>query len=107
MSNTRREVVVTDIHMPFWSILIFMVKFTVASIPAMIIAAIIVGAIVTAGFDDIIPAKLSDYPYQSYSWKATVDRRRALSASVFFGSEAEIIAQAWRPSPYGQKRPVR
>ena len=46
MSHTRREVVVTDIRMPFWSILIFMVKFTVASIPAMIIAAIIVGAFV-------------------------------------------------------------
>jgi hypothetical protein len=56
MSYTRREVVVTDIHMPFWSILIFMVKFTVASIPAMIIAAIIVGAFGAgiAGFDAII-----------------------------------------------------
>jgi hypothetical protein len=37
MSYTRREVVVTDIRMPFWSIVIFMVKFSVASIPAMII----------------------------------------------------------------------
>ena len=39
MSYTRREVVVTDIRMPFWSIVIFMVKFTVASFPAIIILA--------------------------------------------------------------------
>ncbi len=44
MSYTRREVVVTDIHMPFWSIVIFMVKFSVASIPAMIILTIIMVA---------------------------------------------------------------
>jgi hypothetical protein len=44
MPNTRREVVVTDIRMPFWSIVIFMVKFSIASIPAMIIAGIIMVA---------------------------------------------------------------
>jgi hypothetical protein len=48
MPNTRREVVVTDIRMPFWSIVIFMVKFSIASIPAMIIAMIILYAFVGA-----------------------------------------------------------
>ena len=41
MSETRREVVVTDIRMPFWSMVIFMVKFSVASIPAVIVLAIL------------------------------------------------------------------
>ena len=48
MSYTRREVVVTDIRMPLWSIVIFMVKFTVASIPAVLIATIILYAFVGA-----------------------------------------------------------
>ena len=44
MGNQSQEVVVTDIHMRFWSIVFFMVKFSIASIPAMIILMIIMGA---------------------------------------------------------------
>ncbi|MGF7161809.1 hypothetical protein FHS85_003450 [Rhodoligotrophos appendicifer] len=33
----HREVVVTDIKMPFWSMVRFLVKLAIASIPAMII----------------------------------------------------------------------
>jgi hypothetical protein len=33
----RQEIVVTDIHMPFFSMVNFMVKWAIASIPAMII----------------------------------------------------------------------
>ena len=36
-----KRVVVTDIHMPFWSMVIFMVKWALASIPAIIILALI------------------------------------------------------------------
>ena len=39
-ANTQR-VVVTDIHMPFWSMVIFMVKWALASIPAIIILTVI------------------------------------------------------------------
>ena len=36
-----KEVNIVDIKMPFWSIVIFMVKATIASIPAMIILTIL------------------------------------------------------------------
>lgn len=38
------EVVVTDVHMPFWSMVWFMVKWSIAAIPAFIILFVI-GAI--------------------------------------------------------------
>lgn len=40
------RVVVTDVQMPFGSMVTFMVKWTIASIPAMIIL-VVIGAIVT------------------------------------------------------------
>ena len=39
-ANLQR-VVVTDIHMPFWSMVVFMVKWALASIPAIIILTVI------------------------------------------------------------------
>lgn len=33
--NEQREVVVVDIQMPFWSIVILMVKWAIAAIPAL------------------------------------------------------------------------
>ncbi len=41
---TKNEVVITDIKMPFWSMVVFMVKWAIAAIPAIIILAIL-GAI--------------------------------------------------------------
>ncbi len=35
--SAKHEVVITDIHMPFWSMVTFMVKWTIAAIPAMLI----------------------------------------------------------------------
>jgi len=35
--NEIQRVVVTDVRMPFWSMVVFMVKWTVAAIPAMVI----------------------------------------------------------------------
>ena len=51
-ANIQR-VVVTDIHMPFWSMIIFMVKWALASIPAIIILTVIAVLAwrVTAGLD--------------------------------------------------------
>ena len=37
MTEDRREVVVTDIKIPFWSMLVLMVKWAIAAIPAVII----------------------------------------------------------------------
>lgn len=47
-SNNSNSVVVTDIQMPFWSIVAFMVKWAFASIPAIIIivlVSILIGAL--------------------------------------------------------------
>ncbi len=41
MSDNKQEVVVTDIQMPFMSMVVFMVKWIVASIPAFFILWII------------------------------------------------------------------
>ncbi len=35
--NEKHEVTVTDIKMPFWSMVAFMIKWTIATIPAMIL----------------------------------------------------------------------
>lgn len=40
-SQDAREVVVVDIRMKFWSMVFFMVKWVIASIPAIIILALI------------------------------------------------------------------
>ncbi len=43
----KRQVVITDVQMPFWSMVVFMVKASIAFIPAFIILAIIYA---TVGF---------------------------------------------------------
>lgn len=35
--DSQRQVIVTDIRMPFWSMVAFMVKWVIASIPAFLI----------------------------------------------------------------------
>ena len=37
MANSSQEVVVTDIKIPFWSMVVLMVKWTLAAIPAIVI----------------------------------------------------------------------
>ena len=41
MADDKREVVVTDVKIPFWSMVVLMVKWTVAAIPALIILLVI------------------------------------------------------------------
>ncbi|MBE0469978.1 MAG: hypothetical protein IBX55_10790 [Methyloprofundus sp.] len=40
MSNDNQEIVVTDIQIPFWSMVVLMVKLAIASIPALFILSI-------------------------------------------------------------------
>ena len=42
-NGDRQEVVVTDVKMPFWSMVVFMVKWAIASIPAFVILLLIYG----------------------------------------------------------------
>ena len=44
MARDRPEVVVTDIKMPFWSMVVLMVKWAIAAIPALIIFFVIATA---------------------------------------------------------------
>ena len=48
MSEDRREVVVTDIKIPFWSMVVLMVKWVVAAIPAVIILMLIAALVSVA-----------------------------------------------------------
>lgn len=50
--EARNEVVVVDIHWPFWSMVRFMVKWVIAAIPAILLLALI-GAGVAASFSII------------------------------------------------------
>lgn len=45
MDGQNSEVVVTDIRMPFWSMVVFMVKWSIAAIPAIIILVVLVAII--------------------------------------------------------------
>jgi hypothetical protein len=46
MTDDKREVVVTDVKIPFWSMVVLMVKWAVAAIPALIIL-LVIGAVVS------------------------------------------------------------
>src|SRR6185369_12419205 len=39
--DAASKVVVTDIHMPFWSMVIFMVKWAIAAIPAIVLLVVV------------------------------------------------------------------
>ena len=44
MADEKREVVVTDVKIPFWSMVVLMVKWAVAAIPALIVL-LVIGAV--------------------------------------------------------------
>jgi len=46
VAGAAQGVVITDIQMPFWSMVAFMVKWVIATIPAIIILFIIVSALI-------------------------------------------------------------
>jgi len=50
--ENHREVVVTDIRMPFLSMVVFMIKWAIASIPAIIILTVLFGffSLIFGGF---------------------------------------------------------
>lgn len=45
MTEDRREVVVTDIKIPFWSMVVLMVKWVIAAVPAVLILMLIAACI--------------------------------------------------------------
>ncbi len=49
MADDKREVVVTDVKIPFWSMVVLMVKWAIAAVPALIIL-LVIGAVVSMAF---------------------------------------------------------
>lgn len=47
MADTTREVVITDVKIPFWSMVVLMVKWSLAAIPAVVIL-VAIGVAVSA-----------------------------------------------------------
>ncbi len=47
MSDTRQEIVVVDVKIPFWSMVVLMVKWAVAAIPAAIILFLLVALLMS------------------------------------------------------------
>jgi len=45
MSGERSEVVVVDVKIPFWSMVVLLVKWAIAAIPAMIILLVLAAAV--------------------------------------------------------------
>jgi len=40
MNDSKQEIVITDIQIPFWSMVVLMVKLAIASIPALFILSL-------------------------------------------------------------------
>ena len=60
----NQKVIVTDIKMPFWSMVIFMVKWVIASIPAFIILFVLAGIFMgVLGALGIVPTTQPNYGY--------------------------------------------
>ncbi len=61
MSNEKSEVVVVDVKIPFWSMVTLLVKWALASIPALIILFII-GALLSALFGGVFHGWMTGLP---------------------------------------------
>lgn len=55
MNDSNNQVVITDIKMPFMSMVVFMVKWAIAAIPAMLILAVL-GVILSGLFGGLASA---------------------------------------------------
>ncbi|MHB8667944.1 MAG: hypothetical protein ACYC7B_10580 [Burkholderiales bacterium] len=62
MSEDRREVVVTDVRIPFVSMVVLMVKWAIAAIPAVIILMLI------AGLVSVVLGMIPWFGWHHYYW---------------------------------------
>jgi len=58
MSETR-EVVVVDVKIPFWSMVVLLVKWAIAAIPAMVILCLVLATVVVDGTRRRVPLELA------------------------------------------------
>lgn len=62
MAEDKREVVVTDIKIPFWSMVVLLVKWAIAAIPAVIILMVL------ASLLSIALGMLPGFGWHHYYW---------------------------------------
>ena len=62
MADAQHEVVVTDVKIPFWSLVMLMVKLAIAAIPAFVILMII-GAVASMLMAAIFGAGMGHWEY--------------------------------------------
>lgn len=62
--NEQREVIVTDIRMPFWPMVIFLVKLAIASIPALIILWLLMALLLAL----LGLVGLATMPWDTFHW---------------------------------------
>lgn len=60
MADDKREVVVTDVKIPFWSMVVLLVKWAIAAIPALIIL-VVIGAVVSTVIAAIFGGAMSHW----------------------------------------------
>ena len=66
MADDKREVVVTDIKIPFWSMVVLMVEWAIAAIPALIIL-LVIGAVVSTVIGAILGVGMHPWGFNRWS----------------------------------------
>jgi hypothetical protein len=81
---SQQSVVVTDVRMPFWSMVVFMVKWAIAAIPAMIILVFVVVAsmAIVSGLVASIGRMTLDHGAKTTAPAQTPQRSSAATTSV-------------------------
>lgn len=67
MADDKREVVVTDVKIPFWSMVVLMVKWAIAAIPALIIL-LVIGAVVSMVLAAIFGGGMHHWEWNRWWW---------------------------------------
>jgi len=67
MTDEKREVVVTDVRIPFWSMVMLMVKWAIAAIPALIIL-LVIGTLVSMVFAAIFGGGMPHWDWEFNRW---------------------------------------
>lgn len=70
MADDKREVIVTDVKIPFWSMVVLMVKWAIAAIPAVIIL-LVIGAVASMVFAAIFGGGMHHWEWNRW-WSGRI-----------------------------------
>jgi hypothetical protein len=66
MTDDKREVVVTDVKIPFWSMIVLMVEWAIAAIPALIIL-LVIGTVVSTVIGALFGVGMHQWGFSRWS----------------------------------------